>query len=155
MIKIIKIGRGKRFFWIINGFLYVTAGCSGFPPDHIGSFAPCPNKPNCVSTQTTSRQHWIEPLRYDDSMKAAKARLLQIISKMPRTKLVINKENYMHVEFTSKIMRFVDDVEFYFNGPGLISFRSASRLGYSDMRVNRKRMEKIRKRFISKRDLKN
>ena len=144
MISLLKLGREKRFIWIINGFLYLTTGCSGFPPDHIGSFAPCSNKPNCVSTKTTSRQHWIKPLKYDDSMETAKERLFQVISEMPRTRLVTNKEDYMHVEFTSKIMRFVDDVEFYFNDPGLISFRSASRLGYSDMGVNRERMEKIR-----------
>jgi len=58
-----------------------------------------------------------------------------------------NKENFLHVEFTSKIFRFVDDVEFYFNAPGIIHFRSASRIGHSDMGVNRHRMEEIRHLF--------
>ena len=66
---------------------------------------------------------------------------------MPRSKVVSNKENFLHVEFTSKIFRFVDDVEFYFNEPGVIHFRSASRIGYSDMGVNRDRIEEIRHLF--------
>ena len=55
---------------------------------------------------------------------------------------------YLHVEFTSAIFRFVDDVEFLFDaGSGTIHMRSASRAGYSDFGVNRRRMEAIRSQF--------
>ena len=50
-------------------------------------------------------------------------------------------------KFVSEIFGFVDDVEFYFNKPGIIEFRSASRIGYSDLGVNRNRMESIRNKF--------
>jgi len=66
---------------------------------------------------------------------------------MPRAEIATDKENFLHVEFTSKIFRFVDDVEFYFNEPGVIHFRSASRIGHSDMGVNRHRIEEIRHLF--------
>ena len=70
-----------------------------------------------------------------------------MLIEMPGSQVVTETDDFVHVEFTSRMMRFVDDVEFYFNEPGRISFRSASRLGYSDLGVNRERMEKIRNRF--------
>ncbi len=64
---------------------------------------------------------------------------------MPRTKLVEEDESYLHYEFTSLLLRFVDDVEFLFDDESkTIHFRSASRTGYGDLGVNRKRMEEIR-----------
>ena len=67
---------------------------------------------------------------------------------MPRTQLLTNTDKFLHVEFTSKVFRFVDDVEFYFDELGVIHFRSASRVGYSDMGVNKSRMEEIGRLFI-------
>jgi len=67
---------------------------------------------------------------------------------MKRTKIVTEKEDYIHVEFRSAIWRFVDDVEFYLGDDGeTIHVRSASRMGRSDMGVNRKRVERIREKF--------
>jgi uncharacterized protein (DUF1499 family) len=67
---------------------------------------------------------------------------------MPRTDIVTLEEDYIHAECRSRIFGFVDDVEFWFDGAnGVIHFRSASRMGYSDLGVNRKRMERIRKEF--------
>ncbi len=64
--------------------------------------------------------------------------------------MVVDREDYLHVEFTSLIFRFKDDTEFYLSiEDAKIHFRSASRLGYSDLGANRKRMETIRLRFIS------
>ena len=60
----------------------------------------------------------------------------------------MNIDEFLHIEFTSKIFRFIDDVEFYFDKPGVIHFRSASRIGHSDMGVNRDRMEEIERLFI-------
>ena len=74
-------------------------------------------------------------------------KLLEIIKSMPRTHVVINKDNFLHIEFTSKIFRFIDDVEFYFEDTGTIHFRSASRVGHSDMGINGERMEEIRRYF--------
>jgi uncharacterized protein (DUF1499 family) len=93
--------------------------------------------------------HIIAPLIYKSTFLEAKEKLLRVIESMPRSEIATNKENFLHVEFTSKIFRFVDDVEFYFNAPGIIHFRSASRVGYSDMGVNRHRMEEIRHLFTN------
>jgi uncharacterized protein (DUF1499 family) len=59
--------------------------------------------------------------------------------------LVEEDEAYLHYEFTSLVLRFVDDVEFLFDDESkTIHFRSASRTGYGDLGVNRKRMEQVR-----------
>ena len=67
---------------------------------------------------------------------------------MKRTVIVMEKEDYIHAEVTSFLFRFVDDIEFYLPvSEKVIHVRSASRKGYSDLGVNRTRVEEIRKRF--------
>ena len=129
------------------GFLIWLSGCSGTVPPTIGQFAKCPDKPNCVSTRSPISLHAIAPLTYKGSQQEAKVKLLEIINSMPRTHVVTNKDHFLHIEFTSKIFRFIDDVEFYFKDLGTIHFRSASRVGHSDMGVNGERMEEIRRLF--------
>ena len=113
-----------------------------------GKLSPCPDSPNCVSSQSPDPSHFVEPLSYTDSRLEAKARLLKIIASLARTTIITDTPSYMHAEFTSLIFRFVDDVEFYFEeGKNLIHVRSASRVGYSDLGMNRKRIEAIREKF--------
>lgn len=113
-----------------------------------GQLAVCSNKPNCVSSQAEDRQHYIDPLLFTGDLVNAREAVLAILEKTKRVNLVTHEKNYLHAEFTSAVFRFVDDVEFYFleDSPNLTSIhiRSASRVGYSDMGVNRKRMEAIR-----------
>lgn len=110
--------------------------------------APCPSSPNCVSTLSDDEEHSIDPLTFQGSSQEAKDKLLPIIRDMPRTKVVEDDGPYIHAEFRSLIFRFVDDVEFMIDEEaGVIHFRSASRLGYGDMGVNRRRMEDIRRAF--------
>jgi len=108
---------------------------------------PCPSSPNCVSTLAPSNDepHAIEPYRYRKSRAEAKEVLKATVANLPRTKLVEEEENYLHYEFTSRLFRFVDDVEFMLDDDSkTIHFRSASRVGYGDLGVNRNRMEEIR-----------
>ena len=105
----------------------------------------CPSSPNCVSTQAQDEGHIIAPFRYRKSRAEAKEVLKEVIRTLPRTKLLEEDESYLHYEFTSLLLRFVDDVEFLFDDEmKTIHFRSASRTGYGDMGVNRKRMEQVR-----------
>lgn len=105
----------------------------------------CPSSPNCVATQAQDEGHAIAPFRYRKSRAEAKESLKAIVQAMPRTKLVEEDESYLHYEFTSLLLRFVDDVEFLFDEEAkTIHFRSASRTGYGDFGVNRRRMEVIR-----------
>ncbi len=116
-----------------------------------GKFHPCPKSPNCVSTQSTSEKHKMEPIKYSSTLEEAKMKILNIINSLKRSRIKTETDNYIHVEFRTAFFRFVDDVEFYFNeSEKAIHFRSAARLGYSDLGVNKKRMENISKLFYSK-----
>jgi len=126
-----------------------TACCSGVPPGNLGvkdgRLSPCPATPNCVSSQSIDNEHVVEPLMYTVSTPEAFAVLKKIILDMKRTKIVAETDTYLRVECMSAILRFVDDVEFYFDGNArVIHVRSASRLGKYDFSVNRKRVETIR-----------
>lgn len=108
---------------------------------------PCPNKPNCVSTQATDA-HSIAPIRYRSSQQEAMQRLLAVLRAVPRTTIVQSTPDSVRVEFRTRLFRFVDDAQFLFDDQAkAIHFRSASRVGHSDLGVNRRRMEKIRGAF--------
>ena len=110
---------------------------------------PCPSSPNCVSSWPgEDEQHRVAPLTWAGNLEQAKAGLRAAVLSAGRVRFVEEGDNYWHVEFRSWLFRFVDDVEFVFDRENrLIHVRSASRLGYSDLGVNRRRVEKIRERF--------
>ena len=113
-----------------------------------GKLHPCPKSPNCVSTQAIDENQKMEPIKYSGSLEDAKGKILSIINSLKRSKIITNEENYIHIEFRTATFRFVDDVEFLFDiKEKVIHFRSRARMGYSDMGVNRKRMEEITKLF--------
>ena len=90
----------------------------------------------------------MEPIPYRGTRSETRTRLLEIVGAMSRATVVAERENYLRIEFRSRLFRFVDDVEFYLEEERrLIQFRSAARLGYFDMGVNRRRMEEICRRL--------
>ncbi|MGL1930588.1 MAG: DUF1499 domain-containing protein [Desulfotalea sp.] len=113
-----------------------------------GQLAQCPATPNCVNSQAKDTKHYIEPVITTGSTLEVKNRILNIIAELKRSKIIVAEENYIRAEFVSKVFRFVDDVEFYFpdtkSKEMTIHVRSASRVGHSDLDVNRKRIEQIR-----------
>jgi len=110
-----------------------------------GRLAACPDSPNCVSSQSDAAYSRIDPLPFTDSPESAHARLQSAIASIPRTRLVRKDDDYLHYEFRSLVCRFVDDIEFLVDRSAkVIHVRSASRLGYSDLGANRKRVELIR-----------
>lgn len=158
----IKLRKSEKAFLLSTATLFISTGCSVFsnwdhrlgPSDSSyleGRLAPCPDKPNCVSTQATNRDQLIVPFTYSKPLPEAKEALRAVLSKMPRTDLRKEDSIYLHVEFRTAVMRFVDDVEFLFDEQTkTLQFRSASRVGYSDWNVNRKRMEEIRNQMLGK-----
>ena len=106
------------------------------------------SSPNCVLSQASDAKHKIKPIHYTTSVEIAKEKLIKVIQSMDGTRIITQDEVYWHVEFTTRWLRFIDDVEFYFpESEALIHLRSASRSGYWDLGVNRKRVEEIRSRF--------
>ena len=110
--------------------------------------SPCPNSPNCVSSQSTDSARFIEPLRYTGRLADARQKLIDLLENSKRTRLISVETDYLHAEFRSLILNFVDDVEFYFSSEDpIVHVRSASRTGYYDFGVNRRRVERLRATF--------
>lgn len=113
-----------------------------------GKLLSCPPSPNCVVSGEADEDHYIKPLSYESDRTEAFNNFVKILSVVPDTKIVEQKEDYIRTESRSKIMGFVDDAEFYFpSNEKVIYWRSASRLGESDLGVNRRRLEQIRLAF--------
>ncbi|EKM29967.1 DUF1499 domain-containing protein [Vibrio harveyi] len=121
--------------------LGLTACSQGVTTMTDRSQSPCGDKPNCVSTQDTRAEYNLTPFTLTDSSNIDA--IEQIALELPGAKTAVKEGNYIRVECTSKIMRFVDDLELKIEGDQLI-VRSESRVGYSDFGVNRKRAEQLR-----------
>ena len=138
--------------FLIPALSMFALGCSGARPPGLGvkdgKLAPCPASPNCVSSQSSDAEHALAPLPFSGTVREAHAKLKQVLLGMKRARIITETDTYIHAEFTSLVFRFVDDVEFLIDGNGkVVHVRSASRMGQSDLGVNRKRVEDIRARW--------
>lgn len=112
-------------------------------PDNLGvrggRLAPCKRSPNCVSSQAnpSDLEHYIAPLH--GTMHAVR----DALRKTPRATIISETEDYLYAEFRTPLMRYVDDVEFFFDGT-VVHVRSCSRLGRRDFGLNRERVEQLR-----------
>ena len=114
----------------------------------VEQLASCPDKPNCVNSQSVDRRHQVLPLNYSGEPATAMERLRRVIESMQRTQVVSAGNDSLRAEFKSAVLGFVDDVDCLLDAKArVIHIRSASRLGYSDFGVNRKRVEAIRAAF--------
>ncbi|CAE6927583.1 hypothetical protein ACOMICROBIO_NCLOACGD_03162 [Vibrio sp. B1ASS3] len=121
--------------------LGLTACSQGVTTMTDRSQSPCGDKPNCVSTQDTREEYNLTPFTLTESTNIDV--IEQVTLELPGAKTAVKEGNYLRIECTSKIMRFVDDLELKIEGDQLI-VRSESRVGYSDFGVNRKRAEQLR-----------
>jgi uncharacterized protein (DUF1499 family) len=144
-----KIAKG--FLWnltltilltlILPGFI-LAASTLGINNGHLSA---CPASNNCVVSQNADDKHAIDAIAYHVDRNAAKETLLKVLTVVPRTQVIEQTDNYIHALSKSRIFQFIDDVEFYFPADeSVIHVRSASRVGESDLGVNRRRIEQIR-----------
>ncbi|MES9971685.1 MAG: DUF1499 domain-containing protein [Candidatus Thiodiazotropha sp.] len=139
--------------------LTLFTGCSGTMQKlgiDKGKLTQCPDTPNCVNSQSEDEKHFIQPLHFTGTQQQARSALKRVLTAYKRTKIIVDQEEYIRAEFVSRVFRFVDDVEFYLTSDNseetVIDVRSASRVGYSDFGVNRKRIEHIRSKLNSSAD---
>ena len=128
---------------------------AGRPPATLGAaggrLAPCPERPNCVSSDATDERHAIAPLAFRGDPAAAMALLVEVVRTLPGATIATSRADYLHAEFASALMGFVDDGEFVVDAEAkTIRVRSAARLGYGDLGVNRKRIETLRAAFAAR-----
>lgn len=115
-----------------------------------GRLRACPERPNCVSSEAASGEHAIAALPYRGERAASQAQLEAALATLPRTTLVDRQEGYWRAQSVSGLFRFLDDLEFRFDdADSSIQLRSASRVGYSDLGVNRKRVEALRAAYLA------
>jgi uncharacterized protein (DUF1499 family) len=132
---------------------------SGKEPTNIGvrdgKLKPPAKTPNSVSSQADlwpdapqKEQARITPLALRGDGKATIAQIAKVIDDLPGSRIVEQRDDYLYAQFTTPLMRFTDDVEFWFDpAAGVIQVRSASRIGRKDFSVNRARIENIRARL--------
>lgn len=133
----------KSFFYI--AVITMTLNTSAQAAKFEKKLALCPKSPNCVSSQAVDADHYIAPLKITGKPEEAWAALKQALTGESRTVITETTDNFLHAEATSLVFRFVDDIHAILDiDAKVIHIRSASRVGFSDLGVNRKRMEKLR-----------
>lgn len=129
--------------------------CAGKRPSKLGvshgAFAPCPSSPNCLSSDASDSGHHITPFKLAVAPAEAWPVALELVSGIARSHIVTERSDYLHLECRSFLFGFVDDLELQLRPTeGIIALRSASRLGYSDFGVNRRRLEALRASLIER-----
>ncbi|MDT8448398.1 MAG: DUF1499 domain-containing protein [bacterium] len=132
--------------WLLS--IGLLAACATPRPDGLGiqdgKLAPCPDKPNCVSSFAPPGEHRVEPIAIALPSEEPFAPVKAVLGQLGQHELGEEGPDYLHVVFTSRVFRFKDDLELlYDRDAGLLHLRSASRLGHSDLGVNRKRAESL------------
>ena len=121
------------------------------PPSGLvdGRLRPCPESPNCVSSQDPADEgHRVDPLPFFGDPNEAFGIAVGIVKGWPRTSVVQLDDDYAHLEVTTRLLRFRDDLELLLDSEaGVIHVRSGSRVGQSDLGANRERVERLRAAF--------
>lgn len=126
------------------------AACQGVRPTDLiradGRLSPCPQRPNCVSSVVDEADpQYIPPFNSHGNLADDIKKLERLIGSQPRSRIVERQDRLLWVEFESLVFRYVDDLIFRLvPEDGVIEVRSSSRLGHSDLGVNRRRLEKLR-----------
>lgn len=122
---------------------------AGAPPDDNRRLPPCPNSPNCVCSDAGDSAHHIAPIATGDDPERAWQALIDQLRTDRSYTIVEQHANYLRVEARTRLLRFVDDVEFVLRPERReIAMRSASRVGYSDLGANRRRLENLRRALV-------
>ncbi|MDB2448712.1 DUF1499 domain-containing protein [bacterium] len=109
-----------------------------------GELKPLSNKPNAVSTQAVDEERRVRPWPFKSDLATTRAAILEAVNSYGGAEVVTEQDDYIYVVFTTAKLHFHDDAEFYLDSEaGQVHFRSASRAGYSDMGLNRKRYEAL------------
>jgi uncharacterized protein (DUF1499 family) len=130
------------------------------PPDlgvNAGRLKPPSATPNSVSSQAALYPDHpmrayasVDPLPLHGAASASMQALRQLVEAQPGARVIEQREDYLYAEFTTPVLKFVDDVEFWADPVAqVIQVRSASRIGRGDMGVNRRRIEALRTQWAA------
>jgi len=144
-----------RIRLLVCAFSLIAGACAGTAPLHVGitqgGLAACPDSPNCVSSDASDSAHRVAPFLLAVPPKQAWDAARKAVEALPDTRIVAESASRLHAESTSDLFGFVDDLELQLRpSQRLIAVRSASRLGYGDMGVNRQRVEMLRAALVER-----
>ena len=128
----------------ISMFIALLGACSSAPglPGVDGILAPCGSLPNCVNSQSGEGDHKVEPLRATAEQWHS---LKQWLREQEDWDVVSDDRVFVQAVVVSPLMRYRDDLQLLYQPDRqLIQVRSSSRLGISDMGVNRSRVKALR-----------
>lgn len=130
----------------------VVIGCAGNQLENDMNkhdrLAVCPDRPNCVSSEEQDDRRAVAPMQLAGNSATEWADIQVVVSRLPRSKIVKATDRYLHATLKSRVFGFVDDLELKLDPQTkMISIRSASRKGYWDLGVNRRRVEDLRKQM--------
>jgi uncharacterized protein (DUF1499 family) len=138
--------------FLLVAFLALPVAASSAESEPVPQrLAPCPDSPNCVSSDATDPAQYTTPFAIILPAKEAWPLVRKAVKEIPRTEITGQTDSYLHAECRSAVFRFVDDLELELRADeGIIAVRSASRVGNSDFGVNRRRVEDLRERLRSR-----
>jgi len=111
-------------------------------------FAPCPDTPNCVSSEAQDPRHAVAPMQLAGNSDTEWSEVQAVVRGLPRCRIATATENYVHATLKSRLFGFIDDLELKLDPQTkMINIRSASRSGSYDLGVNRRRVENLRKQL--------
>ena len=151
MKKFVPIALKTAAVLLTASTAYLYYQNSQIPPLGVenGQFQPLSSKPNCISTQAADLNKRVDPLPFGDSTELTMKALKEAVKTQGRGTIFSETPNYLRVVFTTPIMRFRDDVEFWLDEENrLVHFRASARAGYSDLGKNRERYENLRKFYL-------
>lgn len=152
-VNIVKQVFKNRLLWGLFS-LALLMSCEREIHQNIGmsekKLKPCPESPNCVVSQyPEDDKHYLEPWTYTVDQRRIREVLLEELKKTKGVRIESEEETYLHATFKIPVFGFVDDVEFYLpQNEKILHFRSASRMGYSDLGVNKRRMNVLRRKLV-------
>lgn len=144
----LRIGRGAVAAVLVLAAMVNPSSVEGADSGPVGTdgkLSSCPESPNCVSSDAPKGSHYVAPFEILGEPAQVWAVVLRTVSGWPRTRVVEEGPDFVRAECRTPLLRFVDDLELQLRpSAGLIAVRSASRVGWSDLGVNRKRVEALR-----------
>ncbi|MFH0258914.1 DUF1499 domain-containing protein [Vibrio barjaei] len=132
--------------WLtLSSVVILTACGAGYKTTTDRTEQPCGDSPRCVSTQDSREEFKLAPFTLTTNTNINQ--IEQIALTLPNAEIATKEGNYLRVEYTSSVFRYVDDMELRIEGDQLL-VRSEARIGYYDFDVNRERVEAFRLKLI-------
>jgi uncharacterized protein (DUF1499 family) len=129
--------------------MVISLSTAANPQTRESAIGSCPSKPNCVSSAEPDDSHYTIPFILAINATEGWKGIREAVAHLPRTTVIRESGFYLHAESRSRVFEFVDDLELELDeSTGVVGVRSASRVGYSDLGVNRKRVKRLRKMLL-------